>query len=165
MTLKQTCIGFAALAALVSIPLFANAQEKDMKDAKVNPLKVSGKTLIAATELKWVPLPGLDGAQQALVAGDPTKEAHRVFYKFPVGLKSPMHNHSYGDRGVIVSGTLGLAVEGAPTKKLPPGSTFAIAAGIPHITTVEGPEPCVFWIEREGPFDVVVVEEAAAKKK
>ena len=161
MNLKQVSLGLTALAVLVSIPLFANAQDKD---AKANPTKISGKTLIAVSELKWIPLPGLEGAQQALVVGDPTKEAHRVFYKFPVGLKSPLHNHSCGDRGVIVSGTLGFTIEGAPMKKLPPGSVFSFGAGVPHITTVEGNEPCVFWVEREGPFDVVVVDDAAAKK-
>ena len=164
MNLKQISIASAALAALVSIPLLAHAQEKDPQ-MKPNPLKITGKTLVAVSELKWIPLPGLDGAQQALVAGDPTKEAHRVFYKYPVGLKSPVHNHSSGDRGVIISGTLGLAIEGAPMKKLPPGSLFSIGAGIPHVTTVEGSEPCVFYLEREGPFDVVIVEEAGAKKK
>ena len=164
MCIKHVCIGLAALAALCTIPLFARAEDKG-GEMKPNTVKISGKTLVAASELKWIPLPGLDGAQQALVAGDPTKENHRVFYKFPVGLKSPMHNHSSGDRGVIISGTLGLAVDGAPMKKLPPGSWFSIGAGIPHVTTVEGPDPCVFYIEREGPFDVVVVEDAAAKKK
>lgn len=154
--------GVVATLALAAVPLFARGEEKE---SKIPAVKIAGKTLVAASELKWIPLPGLEGAQQALVAGDPTKEAHRVFYKFPVGLKSPLHNHTFGDRGVIVSGTLGLAVDGAPTKKLPPGSLFSIAAGIPHVTTVEGDEPCVFYLEREGPFDVVVVEEAAAKRK
>ncbi len=162
MITRRTWMGLAAIAGMTLIPLFARAEEKD---AKISPTKISGKTLIAANELKWIPLPGIEGAQQALVVGDPTKEAHRVFYKYPVGLKSPAHNHSYGDRGVIVSGTLGLAVEGAPMKKLSPGSLFSIGAGISHVTTVEGNEPCVFYIEREGPFDVVVVEEAGAKRK
>jgi quercetin dioxygenase-like cupin family protein len=101
---------------------------------------------------------------QVPVWGDPTKEGHRVFYKFPVGLKAPLHTHSFGDRGVILSGTLSLAVEGAPPKKLPPGSFFSLAGGTKHVTAVEGEEPCVFYIEREGPFDVVMASEAGAKK-
>lgn len=155
---------FAALtvaAGIAVVSLLASAQDKPMT---ASPLAIKGKTLTAASELKWIPLPGLDGAMQALVVGDPSKEAHRVFYKFPVGLKSPAHTHTSGDRGVTVSGTLGLAVEGAPVKKLGPGSFFSIGAGVPHVTSVEGSEPCVFYIEREGAFDVVVATEAGAKK-
>ena len=96
--------------------------------------------------------------------GDPTKGAHRAFFKYPVGLKSPVHTHSFGDRGVIVSGVLSLAVEGAAAKNLPAGSFFSVGAGVPHITAVEGAEPCVFFMEREGPFDVVVGEPAPAKR-
>ena len=53
----------------------------------------------------------------------------------------------------------------APMKKLGPGSYFTMAGGTKHVTTVEGDAPCVFYVEREGPFDVVMAEDAAAKKK
>ena len=158
MNMLRSLSLIATGSVLTLAPFLMAAQGEAAK-----PQKITGKTLIAAEELKWAPLPGIDGAMQAPVWGDPTKEAHRVFYKFPVGLKSPMHTHTAGDRGVIVSGTLSLAVEGAAAKKLPPGSYFSLAAGTPHITAVEGAEPCVFYIEREGPFDVVVTE-AGAKK-
>jgi quercetin dioxygenase-like cupin family protein len=167
-------------AALALVPLLLAAQgekgekgeklgkpaqgEKAEKPAKAQPTKITGKTLIAADELKWEPLAGIEGAMQSPVFGDPTKEAHRVFYKFPVGMKAPLHTHTNGDRGVIISGTLALAVEGAAAKKLPPGSYFSLAGGTKHVTTVEGDAPCVFYVEREGPFDVVKVEEAGAKK-
>jgi quercetin dioxygenase-like cupin family protein len=127
--------------------------------------KIAGKTLMAVDELKWVPMPGLPGAQEAMLFGDPTKEAHRIFYKWAAGTKAPTHTHTSGDRGVVISGTLSLAVEGAPPKKLPAGSYFSLAGGTKHATAVEGDAPCVFYIEREGPFDAVMVEEAGAKKK
>ena len=147
--------------ALALVPVLMSAQAEP---AKAQVQKITGKTLIAAEELKWAPVPGIEGAQQAAVFGDPAKEAHRVFYKFPVGLKAGLHTHTYGDRGVIVSGTLGLAVEGAPMKKLPPGSYFSMAGGTKHVTTVEGDAPCVFYVEREGPMDVVMVEGGAKKE-
>jgi quercetin dioxygenase-like cupin family protein len=155
-------LGSGSIAALALAPILVVAQGDKSKAPEQ---RISAKQLLAASELKWVPLPGLEGAQQVHLWGDPTKEAHRAFYKFPVGLKSPLHTHSHGDRGVIVSGTLSLAVEGAPAKKLPPGSYFTLAAGTKHVTAVEGNEPCVFYIEREGLFDVVVVEEASSKKQ
>lgn len=152
-TCTRTTIGSALALALVPLFAFPRAQAARPEGAPIT------KSLIATSELKWVPLSGITGAEQALLWGDPAKEAHRVFFKYPVGLKSPPHTHTFGDRGVIVSGTLSLAVEGAPKKLLPPGSFFALPAGTRHVTAVEGSEPCVFYMEREGPFDVVVVDQ------
>ena len=127
--------------------------------------KITGITLMPAADQKWVAMPGLEGATQCALWGDSTKEAHRILYKWPAGTKAPLHTHTAGDRGVVISGTLSLAVEGAPAKKLPPGSFFSLAAGTKHVTAVEGDAACVFYVEREGPFDAVMVEEAGAKKK
>lgn len=162
MNPRWTLVALVGAVGLLWIPSFASSQGQPAKDS---PLAIRGKSLIAANELKWTPLPGIEGAQQALIVGDPAKEAHRAFFKYPVGLKSPPHSHSFGDRGVIVSGTLGLALEGAPRKTLGPGSFFSIGAGIEHVTTVEGDAPCVFYLEREGPFDVVVAQDGSAKRK
>ena len=155
---KLSWIGTGCALALV--PLLVAAQSETTKSQKI-----TGKTLMAVDELKWVPMPGLAGAQEAMLFGDPTKEAHRIFYKWAPGTKAPTHTHTAGDRGVVISGTLSLAVEGAPPKKLPAGSYFSMAGGTKHVTAVEGDAPCVFYVEREGPFDAVMVEEAAAKKK
>lgn len=151
-------------AAAAGLALFLSGAAAQQESPKPPLTRITGKTLISVDELKWTPVPGLEGCEQAKVVGDPDKEAHRVFFKFPAGMKSPAHSHSAGDRAVIISGTLGLAVEGAPMKKLPPGSFFSIAAGVPHVTTVEGDEPCVFFVEREGPFDVKLAEAGAPKK-
>lgn len=150
---SASLVGLVALVALA--PWLASGRQ-----AAIAPpdSKITAKALLARADLKWVPLPGIPGAEQVMLWGDTAKGPHRAFFKFPVGLKAPLHTHSAGDRGVILSGTLSLAVEGAAPKKLGAGSYFSLPAGTPHITAVEGEEPCVFFIEREGPFDVVVVE-------
>jgi quercetin dioxygenase-like cupin family protein len=153
---------FTAGLALGLVPLLASAQSEA---ARTQATKISGKTLMAASEMKWAPMPGLAGAQQVPLWGDPTKEAHRILYKWAAGTKAPVHTHTAGDRGMIVSGTLSLAVEGAPPKLLPAGSYFSLAGGVKHATAAEGDAPCVFYLEREGPFDAVMVEEASAPKK
>jgi quercetin dioxygenase-like cupin family protein len=121
--------------------------------------KIMGSTLLAAADLKWVPMPGLEGAMQAPLWGDPTKEAHGIFYKWPAGTKVGMHTHTHGDRGVVISGNMSFVVEGAAAKKLSPGSYFSFGGGVKHSTACEGDAPCVFFIEREGPFDAALVEE------
>lgn len=158
-TVSSIAILSSAAAALAVLAAFAPQKAESKSVAPI-----AGKTLLAAGELKWVPLPGIAGAEQVALVGDPAQESHRAFFRYPVGLKSPPHTHTWGDRGVIVSGTLSLAVDGAAPKKLGPGSFFSIAAGITHVTAVEGDAPCVFFMEREGPFDVVVAEAAGSGK-
>ncbi len=147
--------------ALAAIPLLMAARSEETKAAT----RISGKSLMAVEDLKWAPMPGLEGAQQSVLWGDPAKGAHRIFYKWPAGTKVPTHNHTNGDRGVVISGTLSLAVEGATPKKLPPGSYFSLGGGVHHATAVEGAAPCVFYIEREGAFDVLMAAESGAKKQ
>ena len=140
---------------LVLVPLLVAARAEQEK--------IAGRKLVAASEMKWVPLPGIEGAEQVLLFGDPAKGAHRALFKYPAGLKAPLHTHTHGDRGLIVSGTLSLAVEGEPAKRLPAGSWFSMAGGTKHVTEVPGEVPCVFYVERDGAFDVVVAGETAKK--
>lgn len=150
---------FGAGLTLGLVPLFAAARTTEAQATKI-----SGKTLMPASEMKWVPMPGLDGAQQVALWGDSTKEAHRILYKWAAGTKAPVHTHTYGDRGLVVSGTLSLAVEGAAPKHLPAGSYFSLGGGVKHATAVEGDAPCVFYIERDGPFDARMVDEVKPAK-
>lgn len=168
---KQPILWLASGLVVGLVPLIVSAQKNEppkekqaQPAASVQPQKITGKTLLAAEEMKWLPMPGLKGAEQVTLFGDPTKEAHRILYKWEAGLKAPLHTHTHGDRGMIVSGTLSLAVEGAAPKLLPPGSWFQMAGGTKHVTAVEGDEACVFYLEREGAFDAHPIEGAPAKK-
>lgn len=153
---RRTALAIVA-GSLALVPILWAAQAQT---ALAPAPKVTGITLTPAADAKWVPMPGLEGAQQSPLWGDPTKGAHGILYKWPASTKVPEHTHTYSDRGVVVSGTLILAVAGAPPKKLPPGSYFAMAGGIKHATSVDDGAPCVFFLEREGPFDVHMVEPA-----
>jgi len=149
--------------ALAAIPLLVAAQSMGGDTARQ--AKITGTTFVSVDELKWTPMADIPGAQMAAVFGDPAKEAHRVFFKFPAGLKAPVHTHTNGDRGVIISGTLVLTPEGGAAKKLPPGSYWSMAGGTKHTTSVDGDKECIFYIEREGRWDVVMAGEAGAKKE
>jgi len=153
---------FTTGLALGLVPLFLSSQAAPAAEKAA---KITGQTLMPAADMKWVPMPGLDGAQQVPLWGDPTKAAHRILYKWAAGTKAPLHSHTSGDRGVIVSGTLSLTLEGAEPKLLGPGSYFSLAGGVKHVTAVEGDTACVFYIEREGAFDAVMAAPATAPKK
>lgn len=121
------------------------------------------KILWAPGEVKWAPMPGLAGAMQSPLWGDPDKGEHGVLYKWPAGTTVADHFHNHGDRGVVVTGTMTLAVDGAKLKELPPGSYFSLGGGVKHATACKKGADCVFFIQREGRFDAVMVE-AKGKK-
>lgn len=160
MNANMKSISVARVAAVALVPWLVTACAMTGHNECCD---VKGLALIPTNELHWTPLPGIPGAEQVMLCGDTAKGPHRAFFKYPVGLSAPLHSHSYGDRAVIVSGWLSLGVPGAATKKLGPGSYFSIAAGLEHVTKVEGDQPCVFYIERSGPFDVVLAPAAGAK--
>lgn len=122
------------------------------------------KDLRPASDIRWEPMPGLDGAQQSPLWGDPTKGPHGILYKWKAGLAAPLHTHTNGDRAVIVSGTLTVAVFGETPKNLKAGSYFSMAGGTKHTTTCMAGADCVFFLYRDGPFDAVMVETKPADK-
>ena len=148
-TTIATLLTGCALAAFA--PASSIAQERIAPGSKV---------LWPAADVPWETMPGLKGARQARLWGDPMSGEHGILYRWPAGTQVPVHTHTFGDRGVIVSGTLTLAVEGAAVKEFPPGSYFSMAGGTKHATGCKKGRDCVFFILREGRFDVNMVNAA-----
>jgi quercetin dioxygenase-like cupin family protein len=142
-TTVYTALAVAALAGAVAIAA----------EARIAP---NTATFWPAAQIKWQPMAGLPGASEAHLWGDPTKEAHGVLYRWPAGTAAPLHHHSHGDRGVIVSGSLVITPDGGREQVLGPGSYFTMAAGVKHTTTCKTGAECVFFVAREGAFDVVM---------
>lgn len=113
-----------------------------------------------ASQLQWKPMAGLPGAMQVALWGDIDKGEHGALYRWPAGTNAPLHWHTHGDHGVIVSGTLTLAKEGQAPVELPPGSFFSLGGGMKHATSCKAGADCVFFIHREGKFDATMVESA-----
>lgn len=110
--------------------------------------------VVTPAELKWKDM-GVPGLVAAPVSGDMAKGPSRFFLKYPVGLVTPRHHHTTDHYVTIVSGTLTLSVDGKD-HQLGPGAYFALTQQAPHVAKVEGDEPVVFFIEADGPWDVVM---------
>ena len=115
----------------------------------------AGKSLVVAkADLKWKNM-GTSGVAAAPVSGDMEKGASRFFLKYPVGFVTPKHHHTADHYVTVVSGTITLTVDGKD-HKLGPGSYFALTQKMPHTAKVEGNEDAVFFIQADGPWDVVM---------
>jgi len=117
----------------------------------------AGKSVVLAkADLKWKAL-GSSGIAAAPVTGDMDKGACRFFLKYPAGLVTPMHHHTANHHVTVISGTLTLTV-GGKVHRLGPGAYFMLADRAGHIAKVEGNEDVVFFIQAEGPWDVVMAK-------
>lgn len=109
--------------------------------------------VVAKADLKWKDMG--NGITAAPVSGNMEKGASRFFLKYPVGLVTPKHHHDADHYVTVVSGTITLTAEGKD-HKLGPGSYFSLTKKAPHTAKVEGNEDAVFFIQADGPWNVVM---------
>jgi mannose-6-phosphate isomerase-like protein (cupin superfamily) len=134
-----------ALAISISAALMAGA-----------PMLAAGAgsaVVVTKADLKWKDMG--NGIAAAPVAGNMEKGASRFFLKYPVGLVTPRHHHDTDHYVTVMSGTITLTVEGKD-HKLGPGAYFALTKKASHTAKVEGNEEAVFFIQANGPWNVVM---------
>lgn len=110
--------------------------------------------VVAKADLVWKNM-GVPGLDAAAVSGDMEKGASRFFLKYPVGFVTPSHHHSADHYGTLVAGSITLTIDGKD-HKLGPGSYFVLTGKQSHTVKVEGEEEAVFFIQADGPWDVVM---------
>jgi quercetin dioxygenase-like cupin family protein len=115
-------------------------------------LAAESTIVVAKADLKWKDMG--NGVSAAPVSGNMEKGASRFFLKYPVGLVTPKHHHDPDHYVTVLSGSITLTLEGKEYK-LGPGSYFAITKKASHTAKVEGNEDAVFFIEADGPWNVV----------
>lgn len=118
--------------------------------------------LWAATEIKWTPDPESPDVQTAVLWGDPKTGAYGEMARFKAGMEMPMHHHTADVKGVCVSGTMVIGVEGQPEKELPTGSYLFMPGGVKHTTKCKAGADCVVFDLQPGPADFVPAAPAAA---
>lgn len=137
-----------ALVAVIAAALFSAA------------LVYAGETgssvVLSKSDLKWTTM-GNTGIASAPVSGEMGKGPCRFFLKYPAGLVTPLHHHTANHHVTVISGTITLTV-GGKEHRLGPGSYFMLGDKAPHVAKVEGNEDAVFFIEAEGPWDVVMAK-------
>ena len=132
----------AVIAAALFAAAYVSAGEKSV--------------VMSKSDLKWKAM-GNSGVAAAPVSGDMEKGPSRFFLKYPVGLVTPLHHHSANHHVTVVSGTITLTVDGKE-HRLGPGSYFMLSDRAAHVAKVEGNEDAVFFIQAEGPWDVVMAK-------
>lgn len=138
-----------ALAGLLVLGLSDAASQKSMMKAP---------TIWQASDLKWTELPNSGGVMYSALWGDPMKGAYGSLYKFPAGVKFPLHFHTNGMKVVIISGAWVYTPEGGTEHRLGPGSYLAYGPKDRHLSGTPEGSDCTFFIEQTGKFDMVPIE-------
>jgi Cupin domain. len=157
----RTRKGILGFLAVFLAAAFLLAQGADAGKSKATHKAAAKKGVVwAAEDLKWTDAPGAPpGVKQATLWGDSTKGAFGAMQKFPAGFSAPMHTHSSELHMVVVSGTVIHGPEGAPEKRLGPGSYLLLTPTYKHTTACDKASECVFFMDGKGKFDVKLVEE------
>ena len=135
-----------ALVAVMAAALFSAAF--------VHAGEVGKSVVLPKADLKWTAM-GNAGVAAAPVSGDMQKGPCRFFLKYPVGLVTPPHHHTADHYVTVISGSVTLTV-GGKDHRLGPGDYFMLADRAEHVAKVEGNEPAIFFIQADGPWDVVM---------
>ncbi|GHD56919.1 cupin domain-containing protein [Jeongeupia chitinilytica] len=139
MTLKRMLVVLVSTALMAGSPLLA--------------VGAGSAVVVPWTDLQWKDLG--NGIAAAPVSGRMEQERSRFFLKYPVGLVTPRHHHDADHYVTVLSGTITLSVEGKDYR-LGPGAYFALTNKVPHTARVEGNEDAVFFIQADGPWNVVM---------
>src|ERR1041385_3689239 len=151
---------FTTPVALVLVGLIFVAVPNALAQKKM--MMKTNKVLWGAEDIKWDSLKGAppgSGVMSALLWGNMDTGPFGAFIKFPPGFKNPLHYHSSAFKAVVLKGAYIYVPEKGEEKRLGPGSYFSYPAMDHHSTRGAEDSETVFYVESNGRFDVVPVEE------
>jgi quercetin dioxygenase-like cupin family protein len=155
---SRMAVGSAALLALIVVGVvWAAATEKKAPAHKAS----AAATAWSADDIKWEPVPGVEGAQMAMLWGDMKKGAYGALVKLPPNQDHPLHTHSAMVKAVVLAGEFRYTPEGGEMKSLGPGSYLMLPAKLRH-SSASGPDGVTMFQESPGAWDMMPVAAPAA---
>lgn len=123
------------------------------------------KMPINAAQLEWAPAPNFipDGAQFAVLSGDPSKDgSYVVRLKLPAGYKIPAHNHPATEMVTVISGDfhlgMGDKLDEEKSVLLTAGGYAEAPARMNHYAWASS--PTIVQVHGQGPFAITYVNPA-----
>ncbi|HEY1341892.1 MAG TPA: cupin domain-containing protein [Bryobacteraceae bacterium] len=143
--LRSAWLGAALVSVLLTAPVVYGVTDDN------------GFVRVSPDEVKWTPVEGGLGAQNAVIEGDPTKPGLYVMWiKFPPGVMSRPHYHTQDRHLVVLKGTwwTGTGTEFTPDKTIPlkPGSYMKHPARAAHFDGAKD-EEVILQVIGIGPFE------------
>ncbi len=118
--------------------------------------------MVSPQDIQWGAAPPVlpEGAEAAVLFGDPTKEGLFVLrLKMPAGYAIPPHTHPVDEAVTVISGSfqlgMGETADQAGATPLPAGSFFLMPPGMAHFAYTD--EETVVQVSTNGPWGITYV--------
>ena len=106
--------------------------------------------------LTWKPLEGVpNGAEVALLSGDPATGASEVVIRLPAGYLFPHHSHTSREVLFLSKGEFTYIADDGTKQNLGPDSYLNLPSGTKHsVLCAQG--PCLVYARYDEPFDLLL---------
>ena len=148
----------AALAISLTVGLAASAASAEDKPGFIR---------LTPSEIRWIPIPGGQGAKFAVLLGDPSKPVPYVIrVMFPPHVMDTPHTHPNDRYVTVISGTwyagTGPTFDPATATPLPAGSVMFHPGGAAHWDGSAGDDGAVVQITGMGPGPTLPLDPKAS---
>ena len=147
---------FVLICCAVALASGAAVAAEAKAPAKGHAMHHTAATLWPADQIKWPPDPDYKDIMVAALWGDSSKGAYGALEKWAAGTEIALHTHSFETKGVVVSGTLAITMNGKTTE-IGPGSYVLMPANVQHATACKAGAGCVFFAMQPGKGDAKLV--------
>src|SRR3990167_2267007 len=118
----------------------------------------NGPIVVKSDTLQWHPANGLQGAEVAVISGNPEKKGPFIArVKLPANFQIPVHMHNINEYDTVISGAIylgtGKTADLNNTKEIPAGSFVMIPAKLQHYAFTK--EETILQINGMGPWGMV----------
>lgn len=100
--------------------------------------------------LTWAETVGIKSAKHAPLWGDATAAAEGALHRLPINLVLTREGRPQVTRIVVLSGAIGVEIDGRESGDFGPGSYIAIPAGAKHALTTSAAGECMFLLQSSG---------------
>ncbi len=144
--MKFARLEWIAVAVLIGVSIAAMAGAENLDSVSVPGAKI---------QFSPTRVPPLESS---LVYGDPAHGPHGNFIKIPAGYATPVHTHTSGFYGIVVSGVVVNTPVGGTEVPLPAGSYWFQKGGERHVTKCVSSTDCIFFQNQLGAADFHVAQ-------
>ncbi|MDJ0686994.1 MAG: DUF4437 domain-containing protein [Xenococcaceae cyanobacterium MO_188.B32] len=112
--------------------------------------------IVDPSTLTWKPLEGIpEGAEVAVLSGNPATGASEVAIRLPAGYLFPHHSHTSREVLFWSEGEFTYIADDGSKKNLAPDSYLNLPSGTKH-SVVCGQQPCLVYARYDKPFDLIL---------
>ncbi len=128
------------------------------------PRENTGSIITDVSTVAWSPYPGVpEGAELAVLRGEPNKEPSDSVARLPAGYLFPHHYHTSRELLIFLEGDFTYIMDDGTARDLSANAYLSLPSGTRHSVRC-GSEPCLLYAHYDGPYDLILVPPPGTNK-